>query len=64
MISQDVERRFRESTSWASGPIQWSVRFFLAPGPFKRLRKLPLKLVSGVMQAQLLTLIAIEKIAR
>ena len=64
MISQDVKERFMRTAGWAAGPTRWAVRLRLAPGPFKARRKLPLKCISRLVELQLLTLIAIEKIAR
>ncbi len=55
------ESRLIEATQWARLPMGWAIRFRLAPGPLKPLRKLPLKVLFRVLQIQM---IAIEKIAR
>jgi len=56
VISQDVKERFMRTTGWAAGPTRWAIRLWLAPGPFRGLRKLPLKAISKVMEIQLLLL--------
>lgn len=55
------EARLIEATQWARLPMDWAVRFRLAPGPLKSLRKVPLKVLFRLLQIQM---IAIEKIAR
>ena len=39
------ESRLIEATQWARLPMGWAIRFRLAPGPLKSLRKLPLKVL-------------------
>ena len=53
----ELEQRFKRATAWAHGHISWAVRFRLAPGPFKTLRKLPLMAVSRAMELQLFFLL-------
>ena len=39
--------------AWADRPMRWAVRLALAPSPFKRLRKLPLKVLCRTIELQL-----------
>ena len=55
MTSKRLERAL-EVTTWAHRPIRWAVRLRLAPGPFKTLRKLPLKALCRMVEFQLLLL--------
>ena len=55
MTSRRIERAL-EAIQWADRPIRWAVRLRLAPGPFKALRKLPLKALSRMVEFQLLLL--------
>ena len=55
MTPKRIERAL-EVIEWAHRPIRWAVRLRLAPGPFKTLRKLPLKALSRVVEFQLLLL--------
>ena len=55
------ESRLIEATQWARLPMGWAIRFRLASGPLKSLRKVPLSVLFRVLQIQM---IAIEKIAR
>ena len=60
MKSMRLERAL-EVTEWAKRPMVWAVRLRLSAGPFKTLRKLPLKVLCRVLELQVL---ATEKIAR
>ena len=55
MTTRRIERAL-EVTQWANRPIRWAVRLRLAPGPFKALRKLPLKALSRMVEFRLLLL--------
>ena len=48
------ESRVLESMEWVKVPLSWSMRFRLAPGPFKVLRRVPLLALSRALEAQLL----------
>lgn len=55
MTSRRIERAL-EAVQWAQKPMRWAVRLRLAPGPFKTLRKLPLKALCRMVEFQLLLL--------
>lgn len=55
MTSRRIERAL-EAVHWAQKPMRWAVRLRLAPGPFKTLRKLPLKALCRMVEFQLLLL--------
>lgn len=55
MTTRRIERAL-EVTQWAHRPIRWAVRLRLAPGPFKALRKLPLRALARMVEFQLLIL--------
>jgi hypothetical protein len=52
---QRVDSLLRAS-AWMSDYVRWAVRFRLAPGPFRRLLKLPLMVLAKLMQFHLLLL--------
>jgi hypothetical protein len=60
MSSKRLDRAI-QGAQWARSSMNWAIRFRLAPGPFKSLRKVPLQVLCRVLQIQML---AIEKIAR
>lgn len=53
MTSKRVDRAV-EVIEWARRPMNWAVRFRLAPGPFKTFRKLPLRVLCKVLELQIL----------
>lgn len=55
MTKRRIERAL-EAIQWADKPLRWSIRLRLAPGPFKTLRKLPLKALARMVEFQLLLL--------
>jgi hypothetical protein len=54
MTPLELKNRFDKATAWAGYLIPLCLKFLAPHGPFKRLRRLPLKLVVTVMWVQLL----------
>ena len=51
-----TDERLLRASAWMGDYVRWAVRFRLAPGPFRRLRKLPLMVLAKLMQFHLLLL--------
>lgn len=41
-----------EATAWSREPVKWAVKLSIKPGRMSRLRRLPLAILSRVLQVQ------------
>lgn len=46
------EYRLMEALNWSKVPTAYAVRFALRPGPFKRVRRIPLTVLAKLMALQ------------
>ncbi len=46
------EKRVLQAIEWTRGPLTWSTRLALRPGPFRRLRRMPLALLVRLAEIQ------------
>lgn len=46
------EERVLQAIEWTRGPLTWSMRLARNPGPFRRLRRMPLALLRRVAEIQ------------
>lgn len=51
MRDEDRAKKLDDATTWLKRPMRWAIDFWLAPGPLRSIRKVPLSVIVFLMRA-------------